>query len=306
MSVTLRRGVLLMLTVLVPVGADACCLFNPFDTCGVCAPRPWIGFTVGVPLPTACCGWCGPCPPPPLCGPPLPPPTPCCFDPCGMPPALPAPVPTSFDCAAPPVCATLAPQQVTTIRTVPTTQVRRETYVENVPVTTYQQVTIPRTVYQPQVRYRDVAYTVNQQIAETRTQYVPQPIMSYATPVPALVGCSTCDSPANYGPTPGYGSGVPSTAIAPYPHIGSATGPVPTPIALPSTASSPPATLESPQPYAEAPWQTIPQRQAQQSGEIQQMGGFSPGYNLRPASSARPMFQPAPSAASVWQSPWRR
>ncbi|MGD9857505.1 MAG: hypothetical protein AB7U20_21390 [Planctomycetaceae bacterium] len=306
MSVSLRRGLLVLLTALVPVGAEACCLFNPFDTCGVCGPRPWIGFTVGLPLPFPCGCGCGPCAPPPLCGPPLPPPNFCGCGPVtapayGVGPSLPAPIPTGFNCAV---------QPVTTYRNVPTTHVRRETYIENVPVTTYQQVTVPQTVYQPQVRYRDVAYTVNQQIAETRTPYIPQPRISYAPSMPmASTGCSTCDSPSGYGlstqlGTPGY-----PTAVSSVPYIGLASGPVPTPIALPpATAlrSSQPATLDSPQPYAESPWQTVPQRQAQQSTEIQQMGGFYPSYSPPPVRSSRPMFQPAPSAASVWQSPWRR
>ena len=62
-------------------------------------------------------------------------------------------------------------EQYLTYRDVPTVQVRREAYVENVPVTTYQQVTetvyvpqqvtkvVPQTTLQAQTRYRDVAYS---------------------------------------------------------------------------------------------------------------------------------------------------
>lgn len=304
MSVCLRRGFLVLLTALVPVGADACCLLNPFDSCGMCGPPAWIGFTVGIPLPTFSCGMC--CPPPPC------PPAPCGPAPCGpcqIGPTLVPPISTTRLCPPTPVCTTLQPRQVTTIQNVPSVEVRREAYVENVPVTTYEQITVPRTVYQPQTRYRDVAVTVNRQVARTHTEYVRQPVVGYTPPLTVTSApCPTCPTTsASYGLAPQYAtpSSLLSTPVAPY--AGSMTGSVPTPLALPSAApaQSQAATLQQPQPYAENSWQSVPQRQAQDDSGIQQMG-YYPAYSPPPASPSRSMFQPAPSAASVWQSRWMR
>ncbi len=351
MSVSLRRLVLVALTVLVPAGADAGCLFHPCGPCG----SPWIGFSFGLSFPClfshSCGPWgCGPCVPPPRvpcgpvcpppvpCGPVCPPPVPCgpvcpppiscqpaCLppNPCGptftppvvpgIGPSLPAPASSACNCVVPPVCTTLQPRQVTTYRTVPTIQYRREAYVENVPVTTYQQITVPRTVYQPQTRYRDVAYTVNQQVAETHTECVPQPMFGALPTQPmAAAPYATYDQSTAFGLTPQFASPTSPSAMSTDSFAAPPGSRVPSPIALPPTPPSQAATLQSPQPYAESQWQTVPKRQAQQNRGVQQMGGLQPAYAPRPtsyrpqASPSRSMFQPAPTAASVWQSRWMR
>jgi len=316
MSVSLRRGLLVVLAALVPVGADACCLLNPFHRCGPCGSPSWIGFTMALPLPGHCLGPCGPAPCP--CGPSRFPSAPCNCGPTFTPqpapsssdgPLLAPAIPSAYHYAPTPVCTTLQPRQVTTYRNVPTVEYRREAYVENVPVTTYEQITVPRTVYQPQTRYRDVAYTVNRQVAQTHTEYVRQPSVSYAWPVPTASAPGAIGSqPTAYSLTPQSISPAYSPSSFRAPYAGPARDVVPTPIALPPSrpASSQAATLQPPQPYAENSWQTVPQRQAEESTGIEQMSGYSPAYSPPPVKPSRSMFQPAPSAASVWQSRWLR
>jgi hypothetical protein len=252
-------------------------------------------------------------------------------------PAVPVPLetgptlpPTTWNCAPSPVCTTaFQPRQLTTYHSVPTVQYRREAYVENIPVTTYQQVLVPRTVYQPQTRYRDVAYTVNQTVADTCTHYVPQPMVSYAPPSPVFTAapvasnlCAPCLQSQVFGVTPEFGAPAYPTSIAtaPFaPYVGTSLGQIPMPIELPEsspTSAAPAATLQPPQ-YSvdgEGGWQTIPQRQATGDSGLEPMGGLLPSYAppVRPISysngsgARRGMFQPAPSAATVWQSRWLR
>ncbi|MCA9024544.1 MAG: hypothetical protein KDA86_04955 [Planctomycetaceae bacterium] len=329
---SIRNGLFLMFAVIVPATANAG-LFAPFS-CGSCGPRQWIGFTVGIPLlqpsdfglscwTTGCgCGGgyagyggcnsgCGNAYPPPMSYGYAPAPSPCG---CGIEaPIAPAPSyvptptmdpgpilqgPTSYapnPCAQPVCQTTLQPQQYTTYHNVPTTQYRREAYVEQVPVTTYQ----------AQTRYRDVAYTVNRQVAQTHTRYVPQTQMSYMPQVPmAAAPCSTCNQGFAYGMTPQYT--MPGT---PY-FDGTATA-VPTPIELPQSATlpqSPAATLQAPVQSSSADsWESVPQRHAQADTSVQQMGAWMPQYDApRRLQPPRSLFQPAPSAASVWQSSWMR
>jgi hypothetical protein len=139
-------------------------------------------------------------------------------------------------------------------------------------VTTYQQVT----------RYRNVPYQTVSQIPQVSTQYVPRQRLSY---LPPTASCDPCLSGTAY---PQYGF-APSVAV---------------PTAEPPAAGGVPEyPLTAPQADANAQWQTIPQRQAQQSDAVQQMGGFSNSYR-RPVR--RSAFQPAPSAATAWQSRWLR
>ncbi len=220
-------------------------------------------------------------------------------------PVLPGPTSYAPDPCAQPVCqTTLQPQQYTTYQNVPTTQYRREAYVEQVPVTTYQ----------PQTRYRDVAYTVNRQVAQTHTRYVPQTHVSYVPQAPmAAAPCNTCDQGLAYGLTPQYASPTYPThygSLPTSPYLNGPTAAVPTPIALPQSAAvpqTPAATLQAPQRSSSAgSWQTVPQRQAQQDAGVQQMGAWMPQPAPRRLQPTRSMFQPAPSAASVWQSSWLR
>jgi hypothetical protein len=165
----------------------------------------------------------------------------------------------------------LVPQQTVSYRDVPQIQYRQEAYTESVPVTTYQQVT----------RFRSVPYRTVARVPQVSTQYVPQQRTSYYAPTvvsdPCLAG------------TPGLQYGLP--AEVPY-GFAPQSGGVPE---YPSTAA--------PQADAGGQWQTIPQRQAQQDNAIEQMGGYSNSYRTLPRRSA---FQPAPSAATAWQSRWLR
>lgn len=339
MPVSIRNGLLMVLLALMPAGVDAG-LLAPWN-CGGCGQRPWIGFTFGIPLLTPCdfglccpppCGGCGPgfggygptyppplsygygaapycddcgitAPPittvPPITSPPIEHSAPL-LPPAGVGPSLHGPTSYAPNPCAQPVCqTTLQPQQYTTYHNVPTVQYRREAYTENVPVTTYQ----------PQTRYRDVAYTVNRQVAQTHTRYVPQTHVSYAPQYPvATAPCRTCDQSTAYGVSPQFASPAPySTSYSGLPvyESASATAEVPTPIALPQT---PAATLQQPEQTssAEQDWQTVPQRHAQNDSGVQQMGAWTRSAEPRRLSPHRSMFQPAPSAASVWQSRWMR
>ncbi|MCA9077118.1 MAG: hypothetical protein KDA93_18980 [Planctomycetaceae bacterium] len=344
MFVSIRKGLLMGLLAMMPASVDAG-LFAPF-CCDGCGPRPWIGFSFALPLLTpcdfglccrprydgcypnygGCYSGCGPAYPAPLsygCGV-----TPGCGD-CGtniappittvpsiqptaplLPPATPGPAfpETGYlpnPCAQPVCQTTLQPQQFTTYQNVPTTQYRREAYTEHVPVTTYQ----------PQVRYRDVAYTVNRPVAQTFTQYVPQTHVSYAPQYPvASAPCSTCNQGTAYGLTPQFAApGMYSSTIGGIPVYESPTmsAGVPTPIALPQSAEAsqvPAATLQPPQQTSSSQenWQSIPQRHAQAETSVQQMGHWMPQAEPRRLPIHRSIFQPAPSAATVWQSPWLR
>jgi hypothetical protein len=167
---------------------------------------------------------------------------------------------------------TIAPQT----SYIPQTQIRREAYVENVPVTTFQPVTrtvyvpqqvtemVPQTAYQPQMRYRDVAYQTLQPVVAAPVQFAPQPV-SYAQPVAPSCAAPTTPTSASAIPT------MPSITVSPY----GTTNPVPR---YPDT------------PSASSDWSTI--------------GPRSSSTTADPTSYRRSsMFRPAPSAARVQQSP---
>ncbi len=89
----------------------------------------------------------------------------------------------------------MVPQQMMTYRNEVVTQYRQEAITQNVPVTTYQNVTVdeggyqmvyvpkpvtkqvPQVVYQPQISYRSVPYQVTQQVPQLVTQLVPQQVV---------------------------------------------------------------------------------------------------------------------------------
>lgn len=227
-----------------------------------------LGFNIGLWGPCGGCGFgldfclCSPCnwcfQPPAHCG-------------CGAPPMY-APPPTLVP------QATCLPQQFVTYRDVPQTQIRREAYVENVPVTALQPVTrtvmvpqqvtemVPQTVYQPQMRYRDVAYQTVQRVAETHTMLVPQPTVAFAQPVSSYA--PSCAAPG----VPSYGLLPTATPLSVTPAYSS-----------PSIPTMPSITVS---PYGTNP---VPQY---------------PDVTANPTSSRRSsMFRPAPSAARVQQSP---
>lgn len=157
----------------------------------------------GAPL-NACCPpvhtpACGPvCAP--ACAPSLP------MDPCGCGPVMQPMYQTQLQ-AVPQT--TLVPQQVVTYQTVPQIQYQRQAYIEQVPVTTMQNVT----------RYRDVAVQVHQQVAQMQTQLVPQQTLSYV-PVTTQVGTQFAGwQPLGYTAYQGGVPGLPMTVggIVPIP-----------------------------------------------------------------------------------------
>jgi hypothetical protein len=115
------------------------------------------------------------------------------------------------------------PQQVTTLRQVSETHVRRESYVEQIPITTtenvtvdeggYQMVWVPKpvtrqvakTVMTSQVKTRDVPYTVTRQVPEVSTRMVPVqtvhavteivPTMSAGIAIPPMMAAPVMHTP---------------------------------------------------------------------------------------------------------------
>ncbi len=102
----------------------------------------------------------------------------------------------------------MVPQQVMTYRNEVVTQYRQEAITQNVPVTTYQNVTVdeggyqmvyvskpvtkqvPQIVYQPQTSYRSVPYQMTRQVPQLVTQMVPQQVVRQQpytmTPAPVV------------------------------------------------------------------------------------------------------------------------
>lgn len=193
---------------------------------------------------------------------------------CLCPPCFRCQAPPS-QCGCPPVAPVLPP-----VSCAPQTQIHRQAYIEQVPVTTYQQVTqtvyvpqqvtrtIPRTVMTQQTRYRDVAV---QTMQPTLTQFAPA--------APAL-GCSSCgQSHLGLAPTtiPGYPTVLPTASPTAIPSM---------PAISVSPYSSPALVPE----YDDVGWQDVRPRSHRTSSQ-----SHTP---LRNAS----MFRPAPTAATVWQS----
>ena len=191
--------------------------------------------------------------------------------------------PPCFRCHSAPsncVCPPAAPVIPSTTY-VPQTEIRRQAYIEHVPVTTYEEVTqtvyvprqvtrtVPRTVMTQQTRYRDVAV---QSYRPTLTQFAP------AAPA---VGCNTCgENHLGFAPSavPGYPSILPASAPAVIP-------------SMPAITVSPYASPALVPEYDDVGWRDVYPRSHRASHR------HSRG-SIRGAS----MFRPAPSAAAVWQS----
>ncbi len=232
----------------------------------------------------------------------------------------------------------LRAQQVTTYRDVTETHVRNETVVQNVPVTTFKQVTVDEGAYQmvwvPKPVTKQVAQTVIQQQAQTRavpyqvTRRVPQlttqlvpvqtvhhvtetiPMTTWAPPpisFQAASSCNACDAPFStafapqYPVAPQFGTAF----VQPAPYV-PATASIPTmpaiSVPLPQTALAP---LPAPENSTEQ-WQTIPSRPSAGSNR----GYDSPSSRTVPipmeearhTSPRAGRFVPAPTAATVWNS----
>lgn len=234
----------------------------------------------------------------------------------------------------------LRAQQVTTFRDVTETHVRNETVVQNVPVTSYKQVTVDeggyqmvwvpkpvtkqvaQTVIQQQAQTRQVPYQVTRRVPEISTQLVPVQTVQHITetvpmattwaPPPvtfrAASGCNTCDSgigtafAAPVYPLPQYGA-----AMAPPLQFAPSTASIQTmpPIAvpLPQTALAP-----TPTPASDASseqWQTIPSRGNPSTTSYDSPGSRSvpvPMDEARNFGARTGKFVPAPTAATVWGS----
>ena len=230
----------------------------------------------------------------------------------------------------------LRQQQVTTFRDVTETHIRNETVVQNVPVTTYRQVTVDEGAYQsvwvPKPVTKQVAQTVIQQQAQTRavpyqvtrrvpqvtTQLVPvQTIQHVAEVVPmaawtpppvhfqaAASSCNVCNSQFSsaFAP-PQYFAPQIGAAMTPSIQYAPATASIQTmpaiSVPLPQTALSP---LPTPENSSEQ-WQTIPSRTSSVSPsqfEPQSRYVPMPTDEARNSISRSAKFVPAPSAATVW------
>jgi hypothetical protein len=241
--------VLAVLAVAVPATVGA----GIFAHCGICGLN--FGFGLG-------CG-CGPCG---MCHMPRP----ACVCPA---PVLPAPV------SMVPVTQThFRQEQFVTYRDVPRTEIRREAFVEQVPVT----------VMVSQTRFRDVAYQVTQRVAETHSRMVPVQTVNYAP------GCSAPVSAACSGPA------VIGTAFAPSPAAYAETIPYAVPTAV--TPLTPSAGIPTLPPITVSPYGTSPVVPAYPDGPA-----TDSWETIRPRTPSHPtsgnsLFRPAPSAATVWQS----
>ncbi len=243
--------------------------------------------------------------------------------------------------ARPVVQTQLRAQQVTTYRDVTETHVRNESIVENVPSTTYRNVTVDeggyqmvwvpkpvtkqvaQTVIQQQVKTRAVPYQVTRRVPQISTQLVPvqtvqymaetipfsMPMTSMPAPVMfpgAAASCNSCGSPSTALGLP-YASdqiGYAPSFAQPVPMTASIPTMPAITVPLPQTAFGP--TPITPEPSVEQ-WQTIPPRGA---SENRSRGYESPSSRSVPApmdeANQSPrrtsMFVPAPSAATVWNS----
>lgn len=190
----------------------------------------------------------------------------------------------------------LRAQQVTTYRDVTETHVRNETIVENVPSTTYRNVTVDegnyqmvwvpkqvtkqvaQTVVQQQVKTRSVPYQVTRRVPQISTQLVPMQTVQHITEtVPFSMPMTAMAMPAPiampYAAASCNSCGHSSTALG-LPYLSNQIGYAPSFVqAAPMTASIPtmpaitvplPQTALAPTPIAAESsveqWQTIPAR----------------------------------------------
>jgi hypothetical protein len=253
-----------------------------------------------------------------------------CCETCEMPQAQ-----CSCTQTRPVVQTQLRAQQITTYRDVTETHIRNETVVENVPSTTYRNVTVDegnyqmvwvpkpvtkqvaQTVVQQQVKTRAVPYQVTRRVPQISTQLVPVQTVQhitetvpYSVPMTAMAiptaSCNSCGHSSTamglphlshqIGYAPSFVQAAPMTASIP-------TMPAIT-VPLPQTALAPTPT---PAGSSVEQWQTIP---ARGSSESRSRNYESPSSRAVPTpmdeANQSPrrtsMFVPAPSAATVWNS----
>lgn len=192
---------------------------------------------------------------------------------CAPPPRV---VPMAPVC--PQVQTTLRAEPVVTYQPVTRTQIRRESYAVDVPVTTQRQVTVDAGGYQMvwvpkmvtktvaethlqrQVHQRDVPYQVVEQVPRVSTRLVPQQTLVHMPPpMMATLPTPGCCQP-NFAMAPPMGMAVlPTHPGYSTPHS-QALAPIPTPAgSLPQTAVNP----------SEGEWTKVPQRNAQKESGIE-------------------------------------
>lgn len=186
------------------------------------------------------------------------------------------------------------PQTTVTHRQVTETQYRTETYNEQVPVTTYENVTVDEGAYQqvwvPKVVTRQVARTTVQNRMATRT-------------VPVQVTRTIPEYTTTYVPA---GTTITTAPAAPGAYITGA--PQPTPIAMPVSATpvSQPGILEptpATQPAPNSRLVPMPTDAGQATPILPRSGSSTNGNtSIQPRSARSGMFQAPPSAAMVWRS----
>lgn len=195
----------------------------------------------------------------------------------------------------------LRAQQVTTYRDVTETHIRNESIVENIPSTTYRNVTVDegnyqmvwvpkpvtkqvaQTVVQQQVKTRAVPYQVTRRVPQISTQLIPvQTVQHITETVPFSMPMTAMSMPAPIAMPVAAAScnscGHSSTAMG-LPYLSSQIGYAPSFVQLaPTTASIPtmpaitvplPQTALAPTPITAEPsteqWQTIPARGTSES-----------------------------------------
>lgn len=234
----------------------------------------------------------------------------------------------------------LQAQQVTTFQDVTETHVRNETVVQNVPVTTYKQVTVDeggyqmvwvpkpvtkqvaQTVIQQQTATRAVPYQVTRRVPQISTQLVPVQTVQHVTetvpmatfaPVRFQAAASSCNvcNQSQFATTalaaPTYIAPQYSTAVAPtIQYTAPATATIQTlpaiPVPVPQTARGP---LPAPANSTEQ-WQTIPSRPSPTTSQYEAPSNRTVPVPMDEARTMAPRtaskFTPAPSAATVWNS----
>ncbi len=220
------------------------------------------------------------------------------------PPALP---PVTQTYVQPVISTQYRQQQQISYRDVPQTEYRQEAYYQSVPVTTYenvtvdeggyQQVWVPKLVnktvakqgYQSQLSYRSVPYQVTRRVPEVTTQLVPEQRISYQS------SYTTSYLPPTYTT---YNTSLLPPLTTPI----VAAPPVSSIAARPARRSSVSSDSIGPVPDPEfdelGRATTIPRRAASND----RYDGYRSSRDRVSTQTAK-KFVPAPSAATVWQTP---
>jgi hypothetical protein len=231
-------------------------------------------------------------------------------------------------------------RQATCIETVPTTCLENVTEVVMVPKLVTKQV--PRTVYQQRVNHVTVPYQVTQRIPQMGTKMVPYQTVRYVPETTHSVGPVGCAQPGHFGqyapqavpqyspqyapagPAPNSQFQMPSGPQVPpappaddAPQNGidadtSATIPLMPSISVPAYQAVPAGLVPHPEglnlPTLQEPEFDTTSRRPPSLVRQQRLGEFKLHTSQPAASDELPrinpgMFTPAPSAASVWQTP---